>query len=656
MPPRLRLLLMSAFGTASAFSHEVGTHRRIGDLAVAYLQEDSQRVTPPRPLLPDLQASLHRGAGQEDLEPLPGAPCPVPFQTFCPVIGRYYFHFDPPLTSSGNIPPYVPILGNSTFSAQASCRSDEWGLDDRQCNASLSGVLLGGIPFSGQTTQINDYRWSRDLGPDSRGAPSTDSIKGFGYVVHLVEDLGSPAHTWNDMHACPILLVYCDPFEKANKDRPITMLSLPRGSAAMIPTDGFTTRQEFFAALRDFVRVNYYSYGTVFTPNDGPCSSPSACFEDENGDYFYGPCLVSANGFNLSAAAGTCRGVLIQGLLRDVRKIAHKGALYKASCVNPMTGCIKSWAEIDEVIAREQFDELGPVIAQHIADFIRFYAPAVSVSTDGTPNSGIISDPPGISCGATCAALFVNGTNVQLTAQVPTGYAVEWLGACSGTNPVVTISSLNSDTKCNVVFHPNPAQLTVGNSGIGAVRSIPTGIDCGATCSASFGEGTQVILTATAGPGYVFRGWGGSCAGTNPVVSLIISGTASQTCFARFEPSRGSCNAGLQVEFRDPQNPNAHTGDFYFVVIDQNEPQDGSSIPFSQVSASQGLAVTYGANVQFAPPASRIGPGCVEATNQVTGQKTLLCPIVGYWANEIWPSVTISFNNRTATVSSCYLQ
>ncbi|MGE5281965.1 MAG: InlB B-repeat-containing protein [Chloroflexota bacterium] len=44
--------------------------------------------------------------------------------------------------------------------------------------------------------------------------------------------------------------------------------------------------------------------------------------------------------------------------------------------------------------------------------------------------------------------------------------------------------------------------LTVGKkgSGAGTVTSSPAGIECGATCSAPFAEGTEVVLTGTSGP------------------------------------------------------------------------------------------------------------------------------------------------------------
>lgn len=52
-------------------------------------------------------------------------------------------------------------------------------------------------------------------------------------------------------------------------------------------------------------------------------------------------------------------------------------------------------------------------------------------------------------------------------------------------------------------------------TGSGTVTSSPPGIDCGATCSASFNYNASVTLSATAATGSTFTGWSGSgCSGT----------------------------------------------------------------------------------------------------------------------------------------------
>ncbi len=57
--------------------------------------------------------------------------------------------------------------------------------------------------------------------------------------------------------------------------------------------------------------------------------------------------------------------------------------------------------------------------------------------------------------------------------------------------------------------------LSVTRNGSGTVTSEPAGIDCGATCSASFTQNTLITLTATPDPGSTFIGWSEeSCTGT----------------------------------------------------------------------------------------------------------------------------------------------
>jgi hypothetical protein len=52
--------------------------------------------------------------------------------------------------------------------------------------------------------------------------------------------------------------------------------------------------------------------------------------------------------------------------------------------------------------------------------------------------------------------------------------------------------------------------LTVQKVGFAAlVVSTPAGIDCGATCSASFATGSVARLAATPGAGFTLSGWTG---------------------------------------------------------------------------------------------------------------------------------------------------
>jgi hypothetical protein len=82
----------------------------------------------------------------------------------------------------------------------------------------------------------------------------------------------------------------------------------------------------------------------------------------------------------------------------------------------------------------------------------------------------------------------------------------------------------------------DPETLTVtlaGGDGLGTVTSSPLGIDCGVACSAPFGYGTTVTLTATPVGGATFEGWSGDCSGTG---ACTVTMSEARTITATFAP------------------------------------------------------------------------------------------------------------------------
>ena len=71
--------------------------------------------------------------------------------------------------------------------------------------------------------------------------------------------------------------------------------------------------------------------------------------------------------------------------------------------------------------------------------------------------------------------------------------------------------------------------LAAAGGGSGTMTSSPAGIDCSATCTHDFPDGTVVTLTADPTTGSVFAGWsGGGCSGTAACV-VTLSGATSVT-------------------------------------------------------------------------------------------------------------------------------
>jgi hypothetical protein len=163
----------------------------------------------------------------------------------------------------------------------------------------------------------------------------------------------------------------------------------------------------------------------------------------------------------------------------------------------------------------------------------------LSVTKTGTGNGVVTSALAAIDCGNTCSAQAVAGTTITLTAAPAAGSNfVAWAGDCGGnaTTVDVTLTGARTCTARFDVVPPGTQQfvLTVSKlgAGTGNVSSLPTGIDCGVACTASFNTGTVVSMTATAAAGSGFVGWGGDCNGTGATASVTL--TAVRACTATF--------------------------------------------------------------------------------------------------------------------------
>jgi len=91
----------------------------------------------------------------------------------------------------------------------------------------------------------------------------------------------------------------------------------------------------------------------------------------------------------------------------------------------------------------------------------------------------------------------------------------------------------NSATQTVTIVPVFALTVTDGGKGSGTVTSSPGAINCGATCSATYPQGTNVALTATPASGSIFSAWSGACTGIDPN-SCTVAMNSAQSVTATF--------------------------------------------------------------------------------------------------------------------------
>lgn len=188
--------------------------------------------------------------------------------------------------------------------------------------------------------------------------------------------------------------------------------------------------------------------------------------------------------------------------------------------------------------------ELGDFVSAQMAA-VHVQGDFISVTKAGTGGGNVDSSDKRISCGNKCVAPYTAGSVVTLTAKADSGSSFAgWTGACTGTAPTCSLS-INGARSATASFGkavsgggggtgggsgggttttPSTFALSVSLGNPGTVTSVPAGIQCGSTCTASLAAGSQVTLTATPPPGLAFTGWSGACStAPGPVCTLTMS-------------------------------------------------------------------------------------------------------------------------------------
>jgi Fe-S cluster biogenesis protein NfuA len=292
-----------------------------------------------------------------------------------------------------------------------------------------------------------------------------------------------------------------------------------------------------------------------FTPTSGTVDFSYVFSSEEYNDFanseFNDVFAFFVNGTNCALVPGTSDPVSINTINNgnpDGDTTPHNAHLYRDN-VRPTPGSIDSQMDglttvlnchanvtagatnhIKLAIADASDSSLDSAVFIQAGSFVSGHA--LTVAKNGTGTGTVTSSPAGIDCGATCTHTFTAGTMVTLTPTANTGSVFAgWSGACSGTGScVVTMDQARSVTATFNTVPTHTLTVTKDGTGTGTVTSSPAGIDCGATCSAAFNEGTMVTLTPTATAGSTFAGWSGACSGTGScVVTMDMARSVTAT-------------------------------------------------------------------------------------------------------------------------------
>jgi hypothetical protein len=112
-----------------------------------------------------------------------------------------------------------------------------------------------------------------------------------------------------------------------------------------------------------------------------------------------------------------------------------------------------------------------------------------------------------------------------------------------GATALVGAYPANSGAGGAYVFSPPSTTFTLtaatNGTGAGTVTSVDGGINCGSTCTSSYGSGSQVTLNAQPGLNSTFTGWSGDgCSGTGSCTAPITQDTTVTATFTYVAPPK----------------------------------------------------------------------------------------------------------------------
>jgi hypothetical protein len=153
----------------------------------------------------------------------------------------------------------------------------------------------------------------------------------------------------------------------------------------------------------------------------------------------------------------------------------------------------------------------------------------LKVNKVGGGEGTVTSEPAGISCGSACATQSVEfkGEEIIVLKATPAAHSqfTGWSGGgCSGTAPCLIELSADTEVTATFVKATHTVEATVTGAGSVSADSGPIAActGSGGTCSGTYDEGGEVVLTATPSAHNQFSGWTGCTSVEGAVCKLTV--------------------------------------------------------------------------------------------------------------------------------------
>jgi YVTN family beta-propeller protein len=287
----------------------------------------------------------------------------------------------------------------------------------------------------------------------------------------------------------------------------------------------------------------------------GPATSASLCFPeglavDPSGNLFIAD-TFGDRVRRLDSASGTIATVAGNGL---VGFSGDGGPATAASLTTPRDVALDNTGNLyiaDANSQRIRAVHLTPaaIVTGHFTSFgpqvLRSTSPAQSLTLGNTGGQSLAFTSATATgdfsasndCGAQVAPATSCAIRVVFTPTV--------IGVRSGTLTITTNDPTNPSQTFSlegtgIAAATETLNVTRNGTGAGTITSAPSGINCGATCSAAFTSGTVVTLTATQAAGSTFSGWSGACINITGSCSVTMNETQGVTATFTAASSSGS--------------------------------------------------------------------------------------------------------------------